>query len=413
MFDFRLNLVKVNMRLLILTSSPISANRSPQARLKCELEFMMDLNEITIVCLGQKADDKHTQDRYSKIEFLHCPAEYDGWSVTNADSITNFVLGQVKAKSPDLVVLDTEIWDLVREISDELDGVASFVTVFHAMPFLASPIKPSGDFVKDITEYTNSGIEEYRKHYILEHYEECEEVLKNVGVIASNKTVEYYFHKYFGNLKVWTQPQFLIAPPNPPSFNPNPEYDFAYMARMEKGKGVEYLAEILKRASSILGRKVKLVLAGKTEDEHSKRALRNLLEIGANNSFAEIKFLGWADDKTKRSMLSSSSVFLYPSHYDTYATVLNEAISSGLPCIVWELPYTKLNYEDAPAVTRVPIFDLEAFARSATDALSHRKSLFENVLHFIDQFDTPETMAKLDTRLLANAKAYLSYETIK
>jgi len=65
------------------------------------------------------------------------------------------------------------------------------------MPFVGAPINPSGDFKKDVINYANSGIEKYRREYILKHYNEAPEVFNRINIIANNNTVAYYLVKYF------------------------------------------------------------------------------------------------------------------------------------------------------------------------------------------------------------------------
>lgn len=386
------------MRLLLLTSAALKANTGPQARLNYELASLMKLHQITIISLGKDPDDLETQRKYPQIAFQHYPIQYQGWTVNNIDHIIQHIDSEVAAQFYDLVVLQMEIWDLMRELGKCLKGKVPFATILHAMPFLGAPVEPSAEFEKDVIAYTHSGIEEYRKNYILKHYTEAQEVFDNTAIIVNNDTVAYYMRLYFPAVNVYLQAKSLNSDPCL-QFNPAPRFDFAFMARMEKGKGVEYLAAILKDTAVLLQRKVTLAIAGRTDDDFSKRILEELLHSNKNSAFAEITFYGWADPEVKHRVLSNAKIFIYPSYYDNYPTVLTEALSHGLPCIVWDTVYSKLNYDNSTAVIKAPLGDIEAFAEASTHALENRKELFLKVADFIHGFDSAASIAEKDTIL--------------
>jgi glycosyltransferase involved in cell wall biosynthesis len=385
------------MKLLILTSAPLSATTGPQARLTYELKDLALLHDITIISLGQQPDDAITTSHYPTITFKHFPISYDGWSVVNKDQIVDFVQSEAIAHSHELVILQMEIWDLMRELSNVLKKIVPFATIIHAMPFLGAPLEPLRDFATDVTRFANSAIETYRKEYILKHYAEAENVLKNCHIIANNQTVAFYMRKYFPTLQVSEQ---SISLNNPLSlrYNTKPEFDFTFMARMEKGKGLEFLTAITQKASSLLNRKVTLALAGKADDAFSKHTLTKLLNQ-KYKEFVEITFFGWADPFTKLKLLSNTAVFIYPSYYDNYPTVLTEALVHGLPCVVWDTLYSSLNFFDFPTVLTVHLKNTDAFADTAVQALNNRKALFSKSSNFFKKFDSADIIAQKDTIL--------------
>ena len=169
------------------------------------------------------------------------------------------------------------------------------------------------------------------------------------------------------------------------------------MARIELGKGLEYLDKILDCTSSILSRPVKVVIMGRIDDSASKKALQELLDH--NKHAYRIDYKGWADEKMKESTLPVSGVFLYPSHYDTYALVVNQALSFGLPVVVWDVPFVAMNYNRIAAVKRVPAFDIKKFAESAVGSLLNRDVLIEQALRFAFSQNTPSQAARLDTTI--------------
>lgn len=387
------------MNLMFLTSSSLSAMSGPQARLIYEMESLVKNNEVSIVCLGAQPDTEETKEEFQTIKFYHFPIRYEGWSVLNTQDFIDYLDLILERSVPDLIILNIEIWDLMRALGAHFKNKIAFATVVHAMPFLASPLEPSGNFERDALLYANSGLQVYRKKYIMDHYKEVQEVLQNVSIIANNLTVAHYFKIYFPVLRTWTQSPSLVAKKQKPIFEPNPKYDFVYMARMEKGKGVEYLSKILSLTTRILQRPVTIAILGKTDDTSSREALESLLATNLLDSGISIDYKGWANAQMKSDVLGNSGVFLYPSHYDNYPTVLNEALVFGLPCITWDIVYSQLNYSATNVVYRVPLLNYEKFAEAAVAALQERPKLFKDALQFVNGFGNCEQTARLDTEL--------------
>lgn len=392
------------MNLILLTSSALHENRGPQARLKEELDSLSALNKITIICLGAEPDNPETKSQFDRVIFLHSPIIYDGWSVLNAPDIFEFTLQQVKSHNADLVILQMEIWDLIREFSSNAPGKFTFAAVFHAMPFLSAPINPTTDFERDVIEYTKSGIADYRKEYILKHYTEAAEVLNNIIIIANNATVNFYLNQYFSNLKIWVQSPFALTRIQPSPDSNKTKYDFVYMARIEKGKGLEYLKDILCEASQLLIRPASLAIMGKPEDDFSKDALTNL-QMNQKENYT-IDYLGWADSDMKRQTFAQSGIFLYPSLNDNYPTVILEALAYRLPVVLWETPYSKVNFSNSPAIQLVKYKNIQKYARAAAESLAKKEALSKETTKFVNSFPHSSVIAEKDTELLESITAH-------
>lgn len=388
------------MKLMFLTLASLSSNAGHLARLSGELYDLAKLNEVSIVCLGKEPDDKKTKGKYKNISFFHFPVKLDGWKVVNVSKITKNINNLVNKIHPDLVILQMEVWDLMREFCNNLKGKTKFATVIHAMPFLGTPINPSGNFEKDVINYTTSGIEKFRSDYIMNHYKETLSVLNRINIIASNKTVAYYLTTYFKNLKYWTFNSMIAMKKKVTTITSGkPTYDFAYMARMEKGKGIEYLAEILKRISLLMSRQISVAIMGRPDDAISRQALNRLLLEGQESNYFKVNYYGWADENIKASILLKTGAFLYPSCYDTYAVVLHEALAFGLPSITWDAPFSRINYSLTEAVIRVPFLDFDKFAKSAVKMFQNRNDYISKALNFIDSFDSATRATGLDINI--------------
>lgn len=385
------------MNIILLTFSPLDVDSGHTSRLILTLNYLKLKNEITVICLKKGKDSQKTRRKFAGISFLTIPAEFDKWSVKNGKTVSLEILDVVKNIRPDIVVLTMEVWDLMREISKVLNGKIAFATIIHAMPFLGSPIDPSDNFKSDVRQYIQSNLEKYKQDYILQHYEELDDVFKNTSIIANNKTVAFYLKKYFKDLHFWKmETVFTAKTNNDVIIAKNPSYDFVYMARMESGKGIEYLSEILKRISLILNRKVSIAILGKTDDVSSKIALDKILAESDKSKYFIVKYFGWADTNLKKEILTDGGVFLYPSHYDNYPTVLNEALAFGLPSVVWDVPFTQLNYSNTKAVERVPLFNFQKFAKKAVTLLNNKDETQRHTAKFVNTFISPATAAQLD-----------------
>ncbi len=388
------------MKLMFLTFAPLSSNAGHLARLSLVLNDLSKLSEISIVCLSENPDDEYTKNKYKNVSFFHLPVKFDGWKVINISEIVSNINDFVKRFYPDLIILQMEVWDLMREFCDSLRGKTKFATVVHAMPFLGAPINPSGNFEKDVIDYATSGIEKFLSDYTMNHYKETLGVLNRVNIIANNKTVAYYLTTYFKNLKYWTFNSMITMKKKVTTITSGkPTYDFAYMARMERGKGIEYLAEILKRVSLLMSRQVSLAIMGRPDDATSRQTLNRLLFEGRESNYFKVNYYGWANENIKASILPKTGVFLYPSHYDTYAVVLYEALAFGLPCITWDAPFSRINYSLTEAVIRVPFLDFEKFAKSAVEMFQNRNNYISKALNFVDSFDSATKTARLDINI--------------
>lgn len=390
------------MKLLFITFDPLSLESSYLRRLFAELEYLEKVNKVNILSLSNTPDSKEVQQKYTNIRFFQFQAYLNGWEISNINEVKDYILQIVDVIKPDLVVLTVEYWDLLKELSIHLNKKVPFTAILHAMPFVVSPINPSDDFEEDVLNYVNSGIEEFKKKYILNHYKEASIVFNDIPIIANNKTVAFYLHNYFKNIYVLTQEPMTVYKRSVLNIlYTDFEYDFIYMARMELGKGIEYLEDILIKISDQIQRPIKVVIIGRTDDIASKRSLDKLINNFADSEHVVIDYHGWANEIEKKEILQSSSVFIYPSHLDNFPTVVNEALSFGLPVITWDVPFSRINYSLTNAVIKVPLLNFHAFAENAIDALNNRNEISKEAYKFIEAFNLPKKAADLDIKIFA------------
>lgn len=389
------------MKILFLTLKPISSNSGHLARLVQVLPELSKEQNVTILCLNKDSDSADSLRQYPNVRFLDYPLKTDGWYLVDKDKIISEITEIVKVISPDICILEMEAWELVRELNISLRKITKFATVMHALPFLVAPINPTGDFVKDIYSYldTNLDLEVYRRKYIINHYKETESVLKDLCIIACNKTVAHYLNRYFADLSVWQLvPIARIKHKKVANKGDRLLYDFVYMARMESGKGIEYLEDILNQISKCIGRCVNVGVFGRADDIKSEEKL-NKLVMDQNKDSYTIDFKGWIDNNMKNQLFPSTGVFLYPSHYDNFPTVVNEALSYGLPVITWDVPFSKINYKNIDSVKRISLYDNKGFAEAAVEALVNRDHLIDTSLSYAKTLPSPKKIAEEDLKM--------------
>ncbi len=110
--------------------------------------------------------------------------------------------------------------------------------------------------------------------------------------------------------------------------------DGLYLGVLQPRKGIMYFPEIWKHVSAEIP-DARLKLIGKSVDNNANM-LRSRFEasgIGRNLDVA-----GFVSEEKKRAALGNSKVFLFPSSDEGISLALLEALSNGIPAVLWELP---------------------------------------------------------------------------
>lgn len=364
------------MNILYVTFSPLNKNSGHTARLKYTLKKLSKDNKVHIMCLRSGRDKIFTRLNFPGVKFSSLDASFDRWSVQNSSEISKNIYRYCRDNNIDLVVVLMEVWDIVRDLSCKLEGKVPMSVVFNSIPFVMSPNKPSGNFDDDVDSLLKSDIPDYKKIYISEHRNEMSNVMSKIQIISPNKTVSKYLKLYFPNKIFFELPNMFLAK-NYKNLNKKEcfKYDLAYMARMEIGKGVEYLCDISESLHSLIGRKINLVIIGRADDDYSRNEINKLLTLGSNSEFVNVEFTGWLNDSDKQKYLSKSNIFVYPSIFDTYAVVINEAVSLGLPVVTWDSFFYQNNYKEMDFIIPANLLDVKDFANKVSDAMHNRKKL--------------------------------------
>lgn len=106
-------------------------------------------------------------------------------------------------------------------------------------------------------------------------------------------------------------------------------FDFIFCGRIERVKNPHFALEVARQVSIRLGRKTKMVFVGSGSEEQS---VKNLAAQYSDQ--VQVEFNGFALQHELPSLYHSSRVFLFPTLWDPWGVVANEACAAGLPVIV-------------------------------------------------------------------------------
>lgn len=393
------------MKLLFITFENFETGASQLERLEQQLSFFTGKHNLHILCLNKRDNKNKIKQKYNNISFYYHEIQYNGWNVVNASSITEYVKKLDNHHNFDLVIQMMEVWDLLRELSLAFINSKKFAAIIHAVPFLGTPQNTEKDFASQLTTLLNSTDKASMKYdYISQHSCEVFGVMSRINIIAANKTVKYYMNHFFNNLKVWTLTAFYKKNLTVQPCDNNYSFDFLYMARIEPGKGLEYLLEIFKHISSKTNKMLKIGIAGRIQSQESQKELKKILSFDFKN--LDVKYIGWADIKLKEKLFNSSSVFLYPSIYDTYAIVLRDAINHGMSAVAWKMPFTQINYKNCKSIKLINYKNFSNFAKCSLYCLENISEFKKESIKFAQKHSSPEDVFKKDLLLFKDIVRY-------
>ncbi|MFC1711119.1 glycosyltransferase [Patescibacteria group bacterium] len=145
------------------------------------------------------------------------------------------------------------------------------------------------------------------------------------------------------------------------------KYEAVLVAQLRTSKGIYDLIPIWKQ---VVQKKplAKLVVIG----SGNKKIVSNLKsEITKNGLKKNINFFGFVTDKQLLETLSSSKVFIFPSHEEGFGLAALEAQATGLPVVAWDLPVFNKIFQQGMLKTKFE--DYESFAKQVISLLNNKK----------------------------------------
>lgn len=106
-------------------------------------------------------------------------------------------------------------------------------------------------------------------------------------------------------------------------------FDFIFSGRIEEVKNPLFALQVAVETAKRLGRKVSILIAGTGSQEQSMRDA-----AAAQADFLHAQFNGFAAQRELPDLYRSARVFLFPSLWDPWGVVANEACAAGLPVLV-------------------------------------------------------------------------------
>jgi len=139
------------------------------------------------------------------------------------------------------------------------------------------------------------------------------------------------------------------------------KFSAVFLGRLTRKKGIFDLLQAWKEVTSLLPSD-KLCIAGQNSAESVEESIESL---GLQKN---VTVYGVVAGAQKYGLLKSADVFVFPSYEEGWGVVISEALSCGLPAVVYDLPAYKL-FGDA--VIRVPLGNVKRFADEVTFLLSN------------------------------------------
>jgi glycosyltransferase involved in cell wall biosynthesis len=138
----------------------------------------------------------------------------------------------------------------------------------------------------------------------------------------------------------------------------DPVKTLLHVGNLARGKRVDILLRLTSRLRS-KGKDVRLVLVGDGPERHSLERMAKELGIEGH-----VQFEGFRQKHDIPDYLSRADCFLFPTHYDIWGLVLNEAMAAGLPCLASvEAGATRDLIEDGVTGFAVDFDDLDGIER--------------------------------------------------
>ena len=365
----------VSLKVLWVSNYRIEEGRGPVIRLVNLMESMAELCELSLCSFGEMECEIKSLAQDLKVPIYEVPYKNRGWFVDNAGEISDSILNIAKRKSIDIVILTWEIWDIAVELYKKFkDQPIVFAMVAHSIPFAGLPLKAKGFFRDTFKRALSTNNAMIRKYLFLKSIT-SKKVLRNMNLITTTPTVEHRLIKYLKKPHLYTvYPGYAVVDRfmenNLDNYDYGYEYDLAFMARFEEGKGLFHLIDIIGFIAE-KNKHIKIAMIGTfTFQSDEQKFLKCIKARGLTDNFI---FLGWCNEKKKKSILMHSKLFVYPSYNgDTFSISMLEALSLGKKVVCYEAPFISCNYPSNLDVFRVETFNDKKVAEICIDLLAQK-----------------------------------------
>ena len=162
------------------------------------------------------------------------------------------------------------------------------------------------------------------------------------------------------------------------------KYKAVCVGRLDHSKGLNHFVPIWRRVCQIYPQ-AKLALIGSSSNPDNISSLKS--QIKNNHLQQNIDVLGYLDDQKMKHILSSSQIFITPSHEEGWGIAIAEAMFHQLPVVCWNLKNLKSIYQQH--IFTAPLNNYSKFSHQIIKLLDKPKTaqrLGQDNTKFIRQF---------------------------
>ena len=172
-----------------------------------------------------------------------------------------------------------------------------------------------------IITFENKPLEIKGGNHIIQIVRKCEDILSNYRIFESYAMYHYSMGLHRNSTPTW---QNAVIPNTfeieNESISEEPGDYFLYFGRITKSKGVNIAVKICETI------KQKLIIAGPKDI---------FLDFGCKLSEDYIKYIGYVEDKDKKSLFEKAKgIFLFSDYIEASSDIIMEAMAVGCPAIV-------------------------------------------------------------------------------
>ncbi|MFA6004871.1 MAG: glycosyltransferase [Patescibacteria group bacterium] len=146
-------------------------------------------------------------------------------------------------------------------------------------------------------------------------------------------------------------------------------YDAVFCSRLHPQKGIIKLLTIWREVLDTVPQ-AKLAIIGNGEKAFESSLKSRATSLGLDK---HISWLGYVNGKEKFHIYGASRLFIHPTVYDNNGMVAAEALCSGLPVVMFDLPALKNVYKEG--CLKIEPYNLDKFSGAVVDLLTNDKRL--------------------------------------
>ena len=135
------------------------------------------------------------------------------------------------------------------------------------------------------------------------------------------------------------------------------KYRASFLGRLKESKGIFDLVRIWRKVCDIIP-DAKLSVIGSGDDNTIAELNKKIADCGLEDN---IILFGHLEKGSAFQIISSSDIFVSPSHEEGFGIAILEAMACGVPVIAWDLPVYKDIFQKG--MITVEINDIDAFSR--------------------------------------------------